>query len=248
MDALTSRSTAVTRTCERNSLAKVAPVVVVGLVLLMLALAAQATASRPTPEQAVADLNAWRALAGLQPVTSLDPNLSEGCRLHNRYLHINHTGGHDEDPSLPGYTDLGAQAGGSSVLVDAQTLPRAGFEDAVFHRMGLLQPRMTTTWFDASSENTCMGVFGTSDSAATPQLELYPWPANGQRNVPTTVTSDEVPSPYLSVPGATKLGYLLSVDVNGPWAGDDTSHLTGTSLTADDGSGISVTGVDAAGV
>src|SRR5258708_1449626 len=79
-----------------------------------------AVASTPTLDQAFVDLNSWRQLAGESLVLYNEPRLSDGCELHNVYLAANDIGGHTEDPTLPGYTKLGAQAGGSSVLVDTQ--------------------------------------------------------------------------------------------------------------------------------
>jgi hypothetical protein len=227
---------------------------VLALLLAVLALpGAAARAAAPTAEQAVADLNAWRAAAGETPVTAIDRTLSEGCRLHNAYVKSHPGAGHRESPTARDYTELGAQAGESSVLVDAEILPRAGFEEAVFHRMGLLQPRLSTTWWDASSGSACMGITGTSDLLGTPQLVLYPWPARGATRVATTFTADEKPSPYDVVPGTARLGTLISVNVNGPWAGPSTARVATASLIAagvggGTGPSVPVAAVDAASV
>jgi hypothetical protein len=207
-----------------------------------------AAASTPTIAQAFADLNGWRQLAGEPPVLYEDPNLSHGCQLHNAYLATNHVVGHFEDPTLPGYSQLGAQAGGSSVVVDTETLPRAGFERAVFHRLALLQPRLQTSWFDASFGNTCMGVFGLSETVRTPSLTLYPWPFSNQRQVPVDFATNEFPSPYDDAPGATRLGYPLSVQVNGPWSGSDVVTLATAQLVSDRTGPTRVVSVDAGSV
>jgi hypothetical protein len=224
-------------------------------VLLITALAAvaavparPAAASTPTIAQAFADLNGWRQLAGEPPVLYEDPNLSHGCQLHNAYLATNHVVGHFEDPTLPGSSQLGAQAGGSSVVVDTETLPRAGFERAVFHRLALLQPRLQTSWFDASFGNTCMGVFGLSETVRTPSLTLYPWPFGDQRQVPVDFATDEFPSPYDDAPGATRLGYPLSVQVNGPWSGGDSVTVANAQLVSDRTGPTRVVSVDAGSV
>lgn len=217
------------------------------MVVLAAAVAAHpAGASTPTLNQAFADLNSWRQLDGEPLVLYNEPNLSQGCELHNAYLAANHIGGHDEDPTLPDYTELGAQAGGSSVLVDTEVLPRAGFERAVFHRLALLQPRLQTSWYDASHGNTCMGVFGVNDTVRTPGLTLYPWPFSEQTEVPSDFGSDqEVPSPYDDAPGATRLGYPLSIQVNGPWAGEDSVVIIGAQLVSDRTGPAPVVAVDA---
>jgi len=222
------------------------------LVIAVLATAGSAhpaLASTPTLDEAFADLNSWRQLAGEPPVLYNEPNLSRGCQLHNAYLAANGVGGHTEDPTLPGYSELGARAGGSSVLVDAEVLPRMGFERAVFHRLGLLQPRLQTSWYDASHGNSCMGVFGVSDTVRTSVLTLYPWPFSDQRHVPVDFGSDgEIPSPYDDVPSATRLGYPLSVQVNGPWSGSDSITVTDAQLVSDRTGPTRVVAVDASSV
>ncbi|HEX5852328.1 MAG TPA: hypothetical protein VFY36_04490 [Solirubrobacteraceae bacterium] len=218
---------------------------------MIAALAAAAGFARPaaastlTVAQAFADLNGWRQLAGEPPVLYEDPNLSHGCQLHNAYLATNRIGGHDEDPTLPGYSQLGAQAGSSSVLVDAEMLPRVGFERAVFHRLALLQPRLQTSWYDANFGNTCMGVFGLNDAVRTPVLTLYPWPFSNQRRVPVDFATDEFPSPYDDAPGAQRLGYPLSVQVNGPWSGSDSVTVADAQLVSDRSGPTRVVSVDA---
>ena len=177
----------------------------------------------------------------------LDAELSEGCRLHNAYMALNGLG-HIEDSSLPGYTDLGALAGRTSVLGSGHDSPRALWEDAVYHRMALLEPRLRTTWFDASSGATCMGISGiTSDaSVRTESLALHPWPPAGARGVPTTFDGGETPDPREEVPGDARVGYLVSVNVNGPWFSNLGSVLTGVSLTPDGGTPVAVSGIDRA--
>jgi hypothetical protein len=213
--------------------------------------AAPAVASSPTPEAALANLNAWRATAGVPPIATLDPLLGEGCRLHNAYLAQNRDvqglDQHHEARARPGYTDLGAQAGASSNLASPGGMsPRRAWSGAVYHRMSLLDPRMTTTWFDSSSGFSCMGV-GASTEVSAPGFTLYPWPANGMQDVPLAFRG-EYPSPYDMVPGVEQLGYLLSVNVNGPWTAEHSvrgSFLQAVSLTPDRGAPMPVTGIDA---
>ena len=205
---------------------------------------AVATAAGPTPEQALAELNAWRALAHESPVGALDPNRSEGCRLHNAYEALNgHVLTHDEMPGNPGYSSLGATAGASSVLSAGEVGPREAWENAPYHRMSLLNPRMSVTGFDASSGSTCMNVFAEEvldGGPATAELALYPWPADGARGVPLAFSGGEVPSPYQAVPAGTKLGFALTVNVNGPWVQRAGTEVAAVSLTSDAGVAVPI--------
>jgi hypothetical protein len=205
---------------------------------------AAALASGPTPEEAFAELNRWRAQAGIAALTRLDPTMSEGCRLHNAYLALNDDikglDRHAELPTRRGYSDLGARAGQASQLSSAEGGPRI-WDDAVYHRLGLLDPLDTTAWFDASSGGSCMGTGG-AWWPADGGIDLFPWPANGLRGVPLEFEGGENPDPYDSVPaGVEQLGYLLSVNVSRSYG----VHLTRASLTPDGGAPVAVTGVDA---
>ena len=118
-----------------------------------LAVCALLLAAGPAPAEvsgpaALADLNAWRAQLGLPAVLQLDARMSDGCRLHNTYRALNGPeDGHDEAPSKPGFTPLGAAAGLTSVLGGGRDEgPRAIWEYAVYHRVHLLNPRLRTTW------------------------------------------------------------------------------------------------------
>src|SRR5262249_270178 len=68
-------------------------------------------------KKAVAKVNAYRADAGLKPVT-LDNQLTSGCLKHARYLVLNEghpalqgLSAHDEDLKLPGASEEGKKAG-----------------------------------------------------------------------------------------------------------------------------------------
>jgi hypothetical protein len=219
-------------------------------VLLAFAFPAAASASTPTAEQAFAELNAWRALAGESPVRTLDPAMSEGCRLHNAYMALNGQT-HYEVAGSPGYTEAGRRAGASSVIAGGPQGPYGAWDDAVYHRMSLLHPRLVSTGFDSSSGFTCMSTLtpwrSDDPSVRTATLTAYPWPANGRRDLPLTFDGGERPDPSESVPGKpSALGYLLSVNVNGPWESIEGSTLSAASLIPDGGAPVAVTGVDRA--
>lgn len=217
----------------------------VGLsVVSMGATAATAAASDPTPEAALAGLNAMRAEAGLPPVESLRADWNQGCADHNRYEA--HAGGlsHEENHASGYYTPEGEDAAQNSVLAGSQSLPREAWVNAVYHRSGLLQPRLRVSGFDASSGNTCMRIYGGVDdspAARTPRLALYPWPPDGATSQPTEFQGGESPSPEQEV-GSGHLGLLLSVSVNGPWEQftSPSSDVVNASLTADDGSSVPI--------
>jgi hypothetical protein len=200
----------------------------------------------PTPAQAFRDLNRWRAQAGEPPVVAFTAAYDQGCALHDHYLRLLGHLSHPETPGLPGYTAAGADAGPNSVLAQPEGLPEATWVDAVYHRMGVLQPRLRTSGFAAAEGYVCLRVGGPAiddaPSARTPKLTLYPWPADGARNEPLTFgrAADETPSPLNDAPGATSLGLLISVDVNGPWADHRAPQSRVTSATLTSAAGASV--------
>jgi hypothetical protein len=205
--------------------------------------------ANPTPDQAVAELNTWRAEVGESPVsTTTLAAWNTGCQHHNNYEHVNGDAlTHDELSGNPGYTTDGAQAGTDSVLAyrlgigaavsDAELLPGPAWDPAVFHRAGLLEPRLGQIGFDASTFTTGSSVVSfdclwlqnfdpappqaIDNTHTTPALTLYPSPANGAYHVPTTFPAGtEAPDPATEtgVPPGADLGWLINVEVNGPWA------------------------------
>ena len=170
-----------------------------------------------------------------------------GCAHHNNYEFVNgKTLTHTETSGNPGYTTDGAAAGLNSVIADsfsfpnatpvASLLPGPTWDGAVFHRAALLDPRLEQIGFD--SETTadngqwwsfdCLYLQGgdatngqaLDNSRTTPGLTLYPSPGNGAYHVPTKFPGNEFPDPTAEtgVPGGAQLGWLLSVEINGPWA------------------------------
>jgi hypothetical protein len=87
----------------------------IGIGVLVVMLAGPASATAVTPAEIVSVLNAEREANGLPTLTE-DPALSGGCAAHNNYSMLNGSTEttyffREEDPSLPGYTPEGAQAG-----------------------------------------------------------------------------------------------------------------------------------------
>lgn len=205
-----------------------------------------------TSEQGLADLNSWRAEAGEAPVVAFSPEWNEGCRLHDEYEALNGGLTHDEQPGNPGYTDAGADAGRNAVLSTGELLPREAWVDAVYHREQVLAPRLRVSGYATAGGFTCLrtigGEFDDSSTGRVPLITPYPWPPNGAIDVPLGFRGGEVPSPYELVPDGTRLGYLLSVDLNGPWAVESPfaqSQIPTASLVADDGASVPVVVDDA---
>jgi hypothetical protein len=222
------------------------------LALGALVVASPAALADPTPAQAVAELNSWRAQVGEQPVSTADvAGFDTGCQHHNNYENLNGPAlSHPETMGNPGYTSDGAVAGPDSVLAeeisepaatpDSHMLPGPVWDGAVFHRAALLQPRLANTGFNSSTFDDggafyswqCMWVQNMQSDPSTlttppaidqtrttPTLTLYPSPANGSYDVPTKFPGGESPDPASETgvpPGAT-LGWLMNVEINGPW-------------------------------
>jgi hypothetical protein len=212
---------------------------------------ATSVGNEPSPAQAITELNAWRAQLGETAVSTTDvPQWDAGCAHHDTYMQDNGGLVHPESPTAPGYTPDGAIAGPDSVLAEAVSgpnptpepalLPAADWDGAVFHRVAVLEPRLSqigfatetfgpsagayTSWsclWDQNIENPpYAGVSAIDNSATKPaDLTLYPSPANGATDVPTAFPGGESPDPTTEtgVNGAT-LGWLINVEINGPWA------------------------------
>lgn len=174
---------------------------------------------------ALHNLNKWKRQAHEPRVAKMKGALSHGCALHNRYMKKTSPPGgilltHYEIKGSPGYTAAGARAGMQSVLATGETKPQPTWDDAVYHRLGVLQPRLRFSGFSASHGYTCMNVqAGISDSPATRtnKVKIYPWPPNKAKHVPTSFTDNEFPAPSQDAGGDKTLGVLLSGNVNGPW-------------------------------
>lgn len=199
---------------------------------------------------ALKNLNRWRHQAGEPKVTSMKKVWSHGCALHNRYEKKNApAGGYYLTPTEvegnPGYTTAGAAAGASSVLSTGELLPKVAWDQGVYHRVALLQPRLRVSGFSASHGYTCMDVnrgVSNAPEARTDLLELYPWPANGAVDVSRAFKGLEAPPPSDDANGDKTLGYLLSVNVNGPWnqAGCPQTNVTSASLATGKGKQVKI--------
>jgi hypothetical protein len=196
------------------------------------------SAAEAQPGDALAELNQWRAEVGVPPVVRFRPEWNDACAKHMQYVEATGGSGHYEDPSSPWYTPDGDDAARNSVLAYAPNRGPRIWEPAVYHRMAVLEPRLRESGFATSNAGSCLRVFGGIDeTVTTPGLALYPWPANGATGVPVTFEGGEIPSPNDDAPGVPELGYLLSVNINGPWSsnGVASTDVQQATLVADDG-------------
>lgn len=173
-------------------------------------------------KKALAKVNVYRANAGLPPV-ALDDKLSRGCLAHARYLAVNadHPSllglkAHDEDASLPGYSDEGKQAGKASNLAIGDYEPLDGIDSwmaTLYHRVGILEPNLKTIGFGCARGKrlgwiTVLNVLAGRERSFRPHPVFYPAP--DQTNVPVNFPiSGEEPNP---IPEASdgRAGYPIT--------------------------------------
>lgn len=235
---------------ERDRTPRAAFSAVVGLAVCLVLLAPPSparAASIPTPELAVGQLNAWRQMIGVQPVT-LENSLSAGCRQHATYYRANPGArGHGEVVSAPGYTEAGDKAARSSVLAYGPGMTNLGvrvWEPAPYHRMALLDPRLSTTGFWGEFGIGCMDVSKINNDVRTAGLTAYTYPVSGQRDIPTTFLCNEVPNPCAVArgnDGRIPTGFNISVQFNGPWNRISDVFVTHAELTPLGAPPVSVT-------
>lgn len=193
-------------------------------------------------------LNGWRDEAGVPPLDPMDSQASEGCRLHDLYMQGTDTFGHDEDPSSPLYTPLGAATGEDSLLAEGPD-PLGTWLSVPYHRIALLEPRLRDTGYAVVGDFACLKVLdGSDDTARTAGLTLYPWPPDHARDVPLSGPPEglEIPDPYAKLGDIARAGYMLTVNFNGPWIYTQMStvDLSSVSLVPDRGSPVPLTGLD----
>lgn len=118
------------------------------------------------------------------------------------------------------------------------------WENAVYHRAGLLNPRLATTGFWNEHGLGCMGTLSTDDSRTTPTLTSYQYPYDGQQEVETTFGCNEVPNPCTVVPGNDgdePTGFIPSVQFNGPWSHLHDISVSTAQLIPDGGAPVEIT-------
>jgi uncharacterized protein YkwD len=194
-------------------------------------------ASSPAPTDWLGTLNAYRSTAGL-PAAKANRDWVAGDVAHSRYTVLNGEVGHSEDPSKPGYSEAGHEAGTSGNVM-ATSRASLTARDAIdmwmqgpFHAAGLLDPRLRASAYGqyvdesapryraAATMDTIRGL-DTSSRITAPVV----WPGNGSGVPQTSYTGGEWPDPLTPCPGYTVPSGLPIVILGG---GD----LTASSLSA----------------
>jgi uncharacterized protein YkwD len=174
----------------------------------------------PTPEpipppSAASDwlgaLNAYRAMVRLDPVT-IDPKLSVADLAHAKYLVINYAeqiahgeslGGemHREDPSRPGYSEAGREAGLHSDVNEWVAAPGSrktvswsidSWMTGPFHRVSLLNPALHRVGYGEDCErDVCVAVMNTIDGArGRPTSIRSSFPRRSPRSICASYTAN----------------------------------------------------------
>lgn len=196
-------------------------------------------ASRPSSAKAVEMLNEWRAKVGVPPVAE-DPIQSSGCQKNANYVRLNGPSGHFQFPGNPGYTEEGNAAAQSSVLAyEYDSMGPYTWEEAVYHRAGLLHPRLVTTGFWSEFSSQCMGTHGINWNVVAPAVTVNHYPFSNQTGVGTLFACNETPNPCEEVAGndgSKPIGFILSATITGPWTFSTGPTNVSASLTPDRGS------------
>lgn len=168
----------------------------------------------PTPpENWLARLNYYRAMASLPPVTE-NTDWSNGDVLHSRYCVKNDYIGHTEDINNTWYSDAGKAAAenGNVTVSSSSTRPDWSAIDSwmtgPFHGVGMIDPRLAVSGFGSYREAD-----GGWQMAATldvirgrgsiPGSVTFPimWPGNGTTTFLTSYGGSESPDPLSSCTG-----------------------------------------------
>lgn len=187
------------------------------------ALAAGSRALGAQGAEIVADVSAIREANGLPGALVEDPGRSRGCALHNNYMLRNDAYGHEEDASLPGYTEAGAIAGDSSVLAaSGPWRSDMSFRKAPIHLMQLLNPRLALSGAAELDPYLCIWTRSASaDLRVSSGDVIYSFPGPEAVDVPVAEAASEdpfVPGDFVGLPEGTTTGPHLYVLPDGPWA------------------------------
>jgi uncharacterized protein YkwD len=166
--------------------------------------------SDPLPAQWLTRFNAYRAAAGLSPVTE-NAKMSADAAKHVNYMLLNPDDfRHDEDPNRPGYTPEGQQsakesnlAGGGPGFAHFQAIDN--WMESLHHRFGMFRPELTTTGFALGCDTqrcfAVLNVIGGLNGSSNIKDVVYP--GNNQVNVRTKkiswqANSFELPLQFVS--------------------------------------------------
>lgn len=209
-------------------------------------------------------INAYRALAGAQPV-AYSAVASDGARRHAQYMVFNGFGGHFEVPGSLGFSDAGDEAARTSSLCSGQpslaacaqtllTMPYHRFsqlqDETGFGRWELqlgFQEKFGVVGYLNGIDSNRDAFFGAQAASRAAAPEPLIWPANGVRGVAHDIELIESPDPLLLCAGAPLdrvTGYPITVEV--PFATSTTAITDGTgTLRGPSGASIPLCTIDA---
>ena len=177
----------------------------------------------------LAKVNAYRAHAGLNPVT-LDDVLSRACEKHARYLVINEghpdldgLKAHDENLKLPGASKEGKNAGLKSNIAIGDFDPLDGVDAwmaTLYHRVAMLEPNLERIGFACvrGRRQGWVTVLNVSAGRAKgPRPFPVYYPAGNQIDVPLSFPeSGETPNP-IPEDKTRKAGYPITASYPQKW-------------------------------
>jgi hypothetical protein len=189
-------------------------------------------------------VNAYRASAGLAPVTE-NPAWSVDARSHSRYLVDNDVVSHEQDPNLPGATVGGAVAGANGNVAGTGTASRTDeafvelWMQGPFHAIGILRPGLESVGYGAyrGEEPGSIAAAATLDvvRGIDPDrkhvVEPVVWPGDGAVVPLREYPGNELPDPVTACPGyAAPTGLpilvLLPETASDPtWSGVDVNGV-----------------------
>jgi len=190
-------------------------------------------------------INHLRSLGSIPGVAS-NPDWSDGCWLHSRYMVKNDEISHSEDPSNPWYSIAGEEAAGySNVMVSSSPSSTDMYAidlwmSGPFHGVSILDPQLEVVGFDSYREAIGTWQMGASldvsrgRTSSEPPSGSYPvmWPGNGQATSILTYRGTEWPDPLTSCPGVTAdywnpSGPPIYLQIG---SGDSTPNVSATSF------------------
>jgi hypothetical protein len=149
-------------------------------------------------------VNETRKWAGLRPV-AISVERSAGCTLHSQYLALNWgrpevegLKAHNEEPALPGFSEAGRRAGGSSVInYVSPTAAVASWVATFYHRVPLLNPDLTEIGIGYTRGGPgwvcALDCSGVNYRARDPAVYVH-YPAASQAHIPIAFQV-EIPNP-----------------------------------------------------
>lgn len=178
--------------------------------VLLLTAPSLSTPSYADANNALAIVNAYRALANLPAVVTTTA-LNTGSANHSQYMVMNNNPTHVEDPANPWYTPDGAVAGNGNTFA---MYPDTAFTDqkamdfwvgGAFHQLHVIDPRLQQVGYGSFTRATANP---TNDIEAAASLNVHNgtlgpaptapvmFPANGKTMTLKEFTGNEFPNPF----------------------------------------------------